>query len=44
MTVVTVNLICGFTIGFEYVTEIEGEAHWILEFGFIRILISKYTD
>lgn len=44
MTLVTVNLICGFTIGFEFVPEFDGESHWILEFGFFRVIVSKIVD
>jgi hypothetical protein len=44
MTLVTINLIFGFTVGFEYVPDMDGETHWILEFGFFRVVITKEAE
>lgn len=44
MTFITFNFIWGFSVGFEYVPDFEGESHLAIDFGIIRILISHEID
>ena len=34
------HLICGFSIGFEYVPDWDDESHWAVDLGFVRIMMS----
>lgn len=44
MIYVAFNFICGFSVGFEYVPNVDGENHLAIDLGLIRILISKEID
>lgn len=44
MTYVDFHLICGFSIGFEYVPDWDGESHWAFDLGILRIMISREHD
>lgn len=44
MIYVDFHLICGFSIGFEYVPDWDDESHWAFDLGILRIMISKEHD
>lgn len=44
MMYVSVNFICGFSLGFEYVPDFDDESHLAIDLGIIRILISKELE
>ena len=35
------HLICGFSIGFEYVPDWDDEAHFAVDLGILRIMVSR---
>jgi hypothetical protein len=38
------HLICGFSIGFEYVPDWEDESHFAVDLGILRIMVSRPHD